>query len=69
MRAISIVLLSLALTSCTGDDHQDLRQWMNEASKDIKGRIPPLPQVKLYEPVAYDAGNQLDPFKVAKLGV
>ena len=70
MRAISITLLSLlALTACSGGDHQDLRQWMNEASKDIKGKIPPLPQVKPYEPAAYAVGNQIDPFKVEKLGV
>lgn len=69
MRTISILLLGLMLTACSGGDHQDLRQWMAEVSKDIKGRIPPLPQVKPYELVAYDAGNQLDPFKVAKLGV
>lgn len=40
---------------------------MNDAAKDIKGKIPPLPQVKPYEPVAYDAGNLIDPFKPAKI--
>lgn len=46
------------LASCAqSGDQQDLQQWMNDAAKDIKGRIPPLPQVKPYEPVAYDVGN------------
>ena len=67
MRTISILLLGLMLTACSGGDHQDLRQWMAEVSKDIKGRIPPLPQVKPYEPVAYDVGNLVDPFKPAKI--
>lgn len=69
MRTIAIVLLSVVLGACSSGDHDDLRQWMNEASKGIRGRIPPLPQVKPYEPVPYDAGNQLDPFKPGKIGV
>lgn len=68
MRKISIALICVAMVACTGGDNQDLRQWMNEAGKDIKGKIPPLPEVKPYEPVAYDAGNLLDPFKPAKIG-
>lgn len=67
MKIIAVVLSSLALLACSGGDHEDLRQWMNEASQDIKGRIPPLPEVKPYEPVPYDAGNLIDPFKPAKI--
>lgn len=63
-----LVLVCVVLVSCAdGGDHEDLRQWMNDAAKDIKGKIPPLPQVKPYEPVAYDAGNLVDPFKPAKI--
>ena len=68
MRKIPVALMCLALVACTGGDNQDLRQWMNEAGKDIKGKVLPLPEVKPYEPVAYDAGNLLDPFKPAKIG-
>jgi type IV pilus assembly protein PilP len=68
MRKFPVALMCITLVACTGGDNQDLRQWMNEAGKDIKGKIPPLPEVKPYEPVAYDAGNLLDPFKPAKIG-
>ena len=68
MKKIPVALMCLVLVACTGGDNQDLRQWMSEAGKDIKGKIPPLPEVKPYEPVAYDAGNLLDPFKPAKIG-
>ena len=64
-----LVLVCVILASCAdGGDHEDLRQWMNDAAKDIKGRIPPLPQVKPYEPVPYDAGNLVDPFRPSKIG-
>lgn len=63
-----LVLVCVLIASCSGGgDHEDLRQWMNDATKDIKGKVPPLPQVKPYEPVAYDAGNLIDPFKPAKI--
>ena len=69
MRKISLVLVALVLAACSNSEHDDLRQWMDDASKNIKGRIPPLPQVKPYEPVAYDVGNLTDPFKPSKIGV
>ena len=67
MKRLAVALASFALFACSGGDHEDLRKWMNEASKDIKGRIPPLPEVRPYEPVPYDAGNLIDPFKPAKI--
>ena len=69
MRTIAVALASVVLVACSGGENEDLRQWMNDAAKDIKGRIPPLPQVKPYEPVPYDVGKLSDPFKSSKLGV
>lgn len=68
MKRVAVVLASVVLVACSGGDHEDLRQWMNNAAKDVKGNIPPLPEVKPYEPVPYDTGNLMDPFKSAKLG-
>jgi type IV pilus assembly protein PilP len=68
MRKLAVALASITLVACSGSDNEDLRQWMDAATKDIKGTIPPLPKVKPYEPEAYDAGNLLDPFKPAKIG-
>lgn len=42
--------ITCSQASVSGGDHQDLRQWMAEVSG--HQRIPPLPQVKPYEPVA-----------------
>lgn len=67
MRKIAVLLASFALAACAANSHEDLRQWMSEVSKDVKGKIPPLPEVKPYEPVLYDAANLLDPFKSNKI--
>ena len=68
MRTIALVVACVVLAACSGSENEDLRQWMNEVGRNIKGKIPPLPQVKPYEPVPYDAGALVDPFKPAKLG-
>lgn len=67
MRRFALLGVCLLLTACSGGEHEDLRQWMADETKDIRGRIPPLPEVKPYEPVPYDAGNLLDPFRAAKI--
>lgn len=68
MRKMAFTLACLALVACSGGDNDDLRQWMNDAGKNVKGSVPPLPQVKPYEAVPYDVGNLVDPFKAAKIG-
>ena len=68
MKKLLVLACCALLVACSADsDHEDLRQWMNDASKNLKGKVPPLPEVKPYEPVAYDAGNLVDPFKPAKI--
>lgn len=61
------VAATLLLVGCAADEHQDLKQWMLEASKDIKGRIPPLPEIKPFPIVSYDAGDVTDPFNATKI--
>lgn len=62
-----LLLTVTALTACGGDDHDDLRQWMAQASKGLRGNIPPLPEVKPYEPMAYTATESLSPFFSGRL--
>jgi type IV pilus assembly protein PilP len=57
----------LVLAGCGGESHQDLRAWMAEQGKGVKGKLEPLPQVKPYEPFAYNAFDLPDPFKPRKI--
>ena len=61
-----LVLSALLLSSCANEEHQDLRNWMREQEKDMRGKIPPLPQVKPYEPLTYDAAGLVEPFSPLK---
>jgi len=68
-RALLCVCLALALGGCGGESHQDLRAWMQEQGKGVKGKLDPLPQVKPYEPVPYTAEGQIDPFRPQRIDV
>ena len=65
--AIILVLATLALASCGGEQYSDLRQFVKESDNLPRGRIPPLPDVKPYEPFNYDAYDLVDPFKPRKI--
>ena len=68
MRTFAVLLGSVFLVVCSAGDHEDLREWMKTVTLDSKARIPSLLVVEPYEPVAYDVGNLLDPFRPAKVG-
>lgn len=61
------LVLACALASCGGEQYSDLRQFVKESENLPHGRIPPLPDVKPYEPFTYDAYNLVDPFKPRKI--
>lgn len=67
MKRLAIITAVLLLAACGGDEHQDLKAELKNMTKDLRGRIEPLPVVKPYEPVAYDAFDLPDPFGPAKI--
>ena len=61
------IVLCCGLAACGGEQYSDLRQFVKDSEKLPHGRIPPLPDVKPYEPFTYDAYNLIDPFKPRKI--
>lgn len=67
MKPIFVALFALILVGCGGEEFQDLRDYVKNSGSDLRGKIPPAPEVKPYEPFAYDnATNLPDPFKPRK---
>ena len=62
---LPIVLAAAALlvTGCGGDEFSDLRQFVKESGEGLRGRVEPIPEVKQFEPFAYNAFDLADPFK------
>lgn len=67
MKALVVAVLALLLAACTGEEFGDLKAELKEKTKDMRGRIEPLPVVKAYEPVPYKVFDQPDPFSTAKI--
>jgi type IV pilus assembly protein PilP len=69
-RRLALVLAAAALLAgCGGEEHGDLKQELTELTKDYRGQVPPLPQVRPYEPVPYTSEGQPDPFRVDRIEV
>jgi type IV pilus assembly protein PilP len=67
-RAVLIPVVAAALlAACGGEEQQELRAELAAITKDMRGRVDPLPVVKPYEPVPYTAFDQPDPFGPTKI--
>jgi len=66
-RAAMLLVIGATLAGCGGESHQDLRGWMAEQGKGTRGKLEPVPQIKPYEPFAYNAFDLPDPFKPRKI--
>ena len=64
--SLTIACVCLALAACGGEQHSDLRQFVKDSDNLPRGRIPPLPEVRAYEPFPYTAYDLTDPFKPRK---
>src|SRR5881394_2341838 len=66
---LTAALACAALGACGGEEHGDLKQELAQLTKDFRGQVPPLPQVRPYEPVPYTAEGQVDPFRQERIEV
>lgn len=65
-----IVLAGVALLcACGGEEQGELRQELAAMTKDLRGKVDPLPQVRSYEPVPYKGESMLDPFVPGRIVV
>ena len=62
-----LVLLPLLLSGCASDEHQDLRQWMRDEAKGMKGKVAPLPEITPFPVVSYETEMLTPPFATGKI--
>lgn len=70
MRLPSLLLLAACvgvLAGCGDTEHEDIKQWMKEQSRDMHGSVPPLPELNVLPIVSYDAQEEIDPFSAARV--
>jgi type IV pilus assembly protein PilP len=64
--ALLILLLPL-LAGCAAEQHQDLREWMREEAKTMRGKVAPLPEIAAFPVVAYETETLTPPFASGKI--
>lgn len=67
MKRVMSFFLCGVVIGCSGSNHDELQQWMDDSAKDMRGNIPKLPEVRPYQAVPYEVEGMLDPFKPNKI--
>jgi type IV pilus assembly protein PilP len=57
------------LAACSGEEQSELRQELAAMTKDLRGKVDPLPQVRTFEPVPYKGESMVDPFVPSRIVV
>jgi len=70
-KLIQFVLMAgvALLAACGGEEQGELRQELAAMTKDLRGKVDPLPQVRSYEPVPYKGESMIDPFVPGRIVV
>lgn len=66
-RMYFVPVLVLALAGCGVGHNDDLKQFVQDSGNNLHGKVPPLPEVKPYQPFVYNDFDLPDPFKPRKL--
>lgn len=61
-RLASTVAVAVLVTACVQGDMNDLRTFTEQAYKDHKPAVEPLPRIRPHETFAYTASDLTDPF-------
>lgn len=65
--AVLGVLGVAMLGGCASEEHQNLKEWMRDQTKGMRGKVPPLPEITAFPVVAYEASDLTSPFSPAKI--
>ncbi len=60
---IACVVFLTCLAGCGNDDFSDLKQYTSKVKAEPKGKIQPLPEIKIVEPFIFNPKGLRDPFK------
>ena len=69
IRIAAAIAVAMLLSACGGEEQSELRQELAAMTKDLRGRVDPLPQVKSFEPVPYKGESMVDPFVPGRIVV
>lgn len=69
IRFAAACCVSILIYGCSSGEFEDLNRFVEESKQGLRGRVEPLPEIKQFEPFAYNAFDLPDPFKPRDLEV
>jgi len=69
LKLVAAIAGAALLGACGGEEQSELRQELAAMTKDLRGRVDPLPQVRSFEPVPYKGESMVDPFVPGRIVV
>ena len=63
----ALVVLTACLAGCGGSEHSDIKKWMDEETKAMKGRVDKIEEPKKFVAFKYESDKAVDPFNAAKI--
>ncbi len=66
MTRLMILMCSLVLVACAGPE-EDIQAWMAEQTRGMRGGVKPLPEMKPFPIIEYDAGSLVSPFANSRI--
>ena len=64
-----VIVAPVLLNGCGSGEFEDLNRFVEESKQGLRGRVEPLPEIKQFEPFAYNAFDLPDPFRPRDLEV
>lgn len=69
MKPLAIVLLAAALAACGSSEHADIKKWMNDQTKNMKGQVSKTEEPKKFAAFKYESDKAIDPFNSVKIAL
>lgn len=66
MKRFSVLACVLLLGGCAGDQ-ENLKAWMDEQARGMRGSVKPLPPLKEFSAVSYTGAAAVEPFMAARI--
>lgn len=63
----ALLLAPVLFAGCGDGENADIRKWMDDTSKDMRGIVRKIDEPKKFEPFKYESDKLVDPFNNAKV--
>ena len=68
-RALALACAAAMLAACSSGEQEDIRAWMDEQAKGMRGSVKALPEIKPFPIVEYVGSTADDPFSKGRMEV